>query len=50
MCNVPNLPLPTGEVIKNGDIKCVENEGMPIYKDPCEKGELIIQFDVSPLI
>ncbi|XP_005991724.1 dnaJ homolog subfamily A member 1 [Latimeria chalumnae] len=36
-----------GEVIKPGDVKCVLNEGMPIYKDPFEKGKLIIQFQVS---
>ncbi|TWW75706.1 dnaJ homolog subfamily A member 4 [Takifugu rubripes] len=36
-----------GEVIKHGDIKCVENEGMPFYKEPYEKGQLIIQFDVD---
>ncbi|XP_044518829.1 dnaJ homolog subfamily A member 4 isoform X3 [Gracilinanus agilis] len=33
-----------GEVIKHGDLKCVRNEGMPIYKAPLEKGSLIIQF------
>ncbi|KAM5292368.1 dnaJ homolog subfamily A member 4 isoform 3-T3 [Ctenodactylus gundi] len=33
-----------GEVIKHGDLKCVRNEGMPIYKAPLEKGTLIIQF------
>ncbi|XP_038561703.1 dnaJ homolog subfamily A member 4 [Micropterus salmoides] len=36
-----------GQVIKHGDIKCVQNEGMPIYRDPYEKGQLIIQFDVE---
>lgn len=36
----------TGEVIKHGDVKCVQNEGMPIYKNPHEKGQLIIQFQV----
>nr|XP_020739523.1 dnaJ homolog subfamily A member 4 isoform X2 [Odocoileus virginianus texanus] len=34
----------SGEVIKHGDLKCVRNEGMPIYKSPLEKGILIIQF------
>ncbi|XP_054306835.1 dnaJ homolog subfamily A member 4 isoform X2 [Pongo pygmaeus] len=33
-----------GEVIKHGDLKCVCDEGMPIYKAPLEKGILIIQF------
>ncbi|XP_042329227.1 dnaJ homolog subfamily A member 4 isoform X2 [Sceloporus undulatus] len=36
-----------GEVIKHGDIKCIVNEGMPIYKSPLEKGCLIIQFLVT---
>lgn len=36
-----------GEVIKNDDIKCVQNEGMPIYRDPYEKGQLIIHFQVE---
>ncbi|XP_034443368.1 dnaJ homolog subfamily A member 4 [Hippoglossus hippoglossus] len=36
-----------GDVIKHNDIKCVPNEGMPIYKDPFEKGKLIIQFQVA---
>ncbi|XP_002734268.1 dnaJ homolog subfamily A member 1-like [Saccoglossus kowalevskii] len=36
-----------GEIIKYGDIKCVMNEGMPIYRNPFEKGQLIIQFTVK---
>ncbi|XP_029008749.1 dnaJ homolog subfamily A member 4 [Betta splendens] len=36
-----------GEVIKNGDLKCVQNEGMPLYRDPYEKGQLLIQFMVE---
>ncbi|XP_043933768.1 dnaJ homolog subfamily A member 4 isoform X2 [Protopterus annectens] len=35
-----------GEVIKHGALKCVLNEGMPIYRDPFEKGRLVIQFFV----
>lgn len=34
-------------MIKHGDLRCVRNEGMPIYKAPLEKGTLIIQFLVS---
>ena len=37
----------SGEVIKNGDIKCVYGEGMPTYRNPFEKGKLIIQFSVQ---
>ncbi|GCB67800.1 hypothetical protein scyTo_0010304 [Scyliorhinus torazame] len=35
------------DVIKLGSLKCVLNEGMPIYRDPFEKGLLIIQFSVK---
>jgi hypothetical protein len=36
-----------GEVIKHGDVKCIMNEGMPMYKSPFEKGQLIITFSVA---
>ncbi|ELU11520.1 hypothetical protein CAPTEDRAFT_102315 [Capitella teleta] len=36
-----------GEVIKSGDIRCIRGEGMPQYKNPFEKGRLIIQFSVK---
>lgn len=36
-----------GDVIKPGDVKCVVGEGMPHYKNPFEKGRLIIQFMVD---
>ena len=36
-----------GQIVKHGDIKCVLNEGMPIYRRPYEKGRLIIEFKVS---
>jgi len=35
-----------GEVIKTGDLKMVRGEGMPQYRNPFEKGRLIIQFNV----
>lgn len=38
---ITNLP---GMVIKSGDVKCIMGEGMPHYKNPFEKGRLIIQF------
>ncbi|KPP69570.1 DnaJ like protein subfamily A member 4-like, partial [Scleropages formosus] len=51
VCTLDNRILlissPPGQVIKHNDIKCVQNEGMPIYRDPCEKGQLIIQFMVA---
>lgn len=36
-----------GEVVKHQSLKCVLNEGMPQYKNPFEKGRLIIQFIVN---
>lgn len=36
-----------GEVIKHNDVKCVMNEGMPLYKEPYERGQLTIQFQVE---
>ncbi|KAI4532242.1 hypothetical protein MG293_017507 [Ovis ammon polii] len=35
------------QIVKHGDIKCVLNEGMPIYCRPYEKGRLIIEFKVN---
>lgn len=40
------LALIPGEVITTGDFKCVLGEGMPMYKNPFEKGRLVIQFNV----
>lgn len=45
-----NHLLCAGEVTKHGDLKCVCNEGMPIYKAPLEKGSLVIQFLVSACV
>jgi len=36
-----------GEFIKPNEIKCVLNEGMPMHKNPFEKGRLIISFNVK---
>jgi len=36
-----------GEFVKPNDIKCVLNEGMPMYKNPYEKGRLIISFNIK---
>lgn len=33
--------------MKHGELKCVQNEGMPMYKEPFEKGQLFIKFEVS---
>ena len=37
----------TGEVMKNGDIRQIMNEGMPTYRSPYDKGRLIVQFSVK---
>jgi len=36
-----------GEIIKHDDLKAVQKEGMPIYKNPFEKGHLYIKFKVE---
>jgi len=36
-----------GKVYKKGDIRTVKNEGMPIYKNPFEHGDLFIKFEVE---
>jgi DnaJ family protein A protein 2 len=36
-----------GEIIRPGDVKSIENEGMPIYKNPFEKGKLLIHFEIE---
>lgn len=40
------ITSPPGEVIKHEMTKCIMEEGMPMFKNPLEKGRLIIQFDV----
>lgn len=51
ICTLDNRTLiissPPGQVVKHNDIKYVQNEGMPVYRDPYEKGQLIIQFMVE---
>uniref|UniRef100_A0A8C7Q777 Uncharacterized protein n=1 Tax=Oncorhynchus mykiss TaxID=8022 RepID=A0A8C7Q777_ONCMY len=39
-----------GKVVKANDVRCVHNEGMPIHKDPYDRGQLIIQFQVSIIL
>lgn len=34
-------------MIKHGDVKCILGEGMPTYRNPFEKGKLVIQFLVK---
>ena len=37
----------TGEIIKHGDIRSITGEGMPTYRSPFNKGQLIIKFSVK---
>ncbi|XP_061077898.1 dnaJ homolog subfamily A member 4-like [Conger conger] len=41
------ITSPPGCVVKHNDIKCVQDEGMPLYRHPYERGQLIIQFLVK---
>lgn len=36
-----------GEVIQNGAVRAIQHEGMPQYKNPYEKGQLIVKFAVD---
>lgn len=38
---------PAGQIVKPGDIKGIVGEGMPMYKNPFEKGNLYIKFTVT---
>ncbi len=41
------LNHPAGEVISPGTIRAIPKEGMPVYKNPYERGNLYIKFDVK---
>lgn len=36
-----------GEVITKDSIKAIQNEGMPIYRNPFEKGHLFVRFEIE---
>ena len=36
----------SGEVLRNGEVRCVSGEGMPTYRSPFKKGKLMIQFSI----
>jgi len=36
-----------GDIIKNEDIKMIRNEGMPMKRNPFEKGNLYIKFSIN---
>jgi DnaJ homolog subfamily A member 1 len=41
------ISISVGQVVNYGDTKFISHEGMPIYRNPFEKGRLIIQFIVE---
>ncbi|XP_023016429.1 dnaJ homolog subfamily A member 2 [Leptinotarsa decemlineata] len=41
------IKQPAGTVVKPGDVKTVIGEGMPRYKNPFEKGNLYIAFEIK---
>uniref|UniRef100_A0AAZ3QBP1 DnaJ homolog subfamily A member 2 n=1 Tax=Oncorhynchus tshawytscha TaxID=74940 RepID=A0AAZ3QBP1_ONCTS len=41
------VKYPPGKVIEPGCIRVVKGEGMPQYRNPFEKGDLFIKFDVQ---
>jgi DnaJ family protein A protein 2 len=41
------IKSPPGQVIKPGDVRCVMMEGMPIYRNPFEKGNLFVKFEIT---
>lgn len=36
-----------GEVIRPGDVKEVENEGMPLHRNPLTRGHLLVHFEIE---
>jgi len=38
---------PMGAIVKPGDVKAIMGEGMPLYKNPFEKGNLYITFEIT---
>lgn len=42
-----SITSPRGKVIQSSDVKYLAGEGMPKFKNPSERGKLIIQFEVN---
>ena len=38
---------PCGRVVEPASVRCIDGEGMPIYRNPFEKGNLYITFEVT---
>lgn len=41
------LKCPAGDVVKKDTIKAIKGEGMPIYRNPFDKGNLYIRFNIE---
>lgn len=41
------LPIPVTKIIETGSTMVMEGEGMPLFKEPTTKGNMIIQFTVK---
>jgi len=41
------ISSPAGKVVKNDDVRSIHGEGMPQYKNPFTKGQLIVKFNVT---
>ncbi|KAF3854751.1 hypothetical protein F7725_022806 [Dissostichus mawsoni] len=41
------VKYPPGKVIEPGSVRMVKGEGMPQYRNPFEKGDLYVKFDVQ---
>ncbi|KAG4105203.1 DnaJ-domain-containing protein [Neocallimastix lanati (nom. inval.)] len=42
-----NVSIIPGEIIKPDQTKCIQNEGMPTYHSPFDKGNLYVKFEVE---
>ncbi|ORX53819.1 DnaJ-domain-containing protein [Piromyces finnis] len=42
-----NVTINPGEIIKPDQTKCINNEGMPTYRNPFDKGYLYVKFEVE---
>ena len=36
-----------GEIIRPGQVKCIEGDGMPVHGQPSVKGNLYVQFEIE---
>ncbi|XP_028829341.1 dnaJ homolog subfamily B member 5 [Denticeps clupeoides] len=40
-------PLPCSDVIKPGSVRCLRGEGLPRPKNPAQRGDLLVEFQVQ---